>query len=164
MRRKVPQEELLRVPIHMKLHYRFPAGAHYDRFFKEMKETGRIMGVRCPECRRVLVPPRPVCGECFARTEEWVQVGPKGTVVAFTSIYFPFIDGTTGKPRPIPYGTGLIQLDGAYSAINHILEEGDPGNLYIGMRVEAVLKEKREGNIGDILYFKSLKGMKVRGG
>ncbi len=156
MRRKVPQEELLRVPIHMKLHYQFPAGAHYDRFFKEMKETGRIMGVRCPECRRVLVPPRPVCGECFARTEEWVQVGPKGTVVAFTSIYFPFIDGTTGKPRPVPYGAGLIQLDGAYSAINHILEEGDPGKLYIGMRVEAVLKEKREGNIGDILYFKGI--------
>ena len=156
MRRKVQQEELLRVPVHMKLHYRFPAGAHYARFFKEMKETGRIMGIRCPECRRVLVPPRPVCGECFAETEEWVQVGPKGTVVAYTSIYFPFIDGTTGKPRPIPYGAGLIQLDGGYSAINHILEEGDPGKLYIGMRVEAVLKDKREGNIGDILYFKSI--------
>jgi hypothetical protein len=157
MRRKIQQEELLRIPVPMKLYYRFPAGTHYERFFKEMKETGRIMGVRCPECRRVLVPPRPVCGECFARTEEWVQVGPKGTVIAFTSIYFPFIDGTTGKPRPIPYGAGLIQLDGAYSAINHILEEGDPDKLYIGMRVEAVLKEKREGNIGDILYFKNLK-------
>lgn len=156
MSREAEQEELLRVPVHMKLHYRFPAGAHYERFFKEMKETGRIMGVRCPECRRVLVPPRPVCGECFARTEEWVQVGPQGTVVAYTSIYFPFIDGTTGKPRPIPYGAGLIQLDGAYSAINHILEEGVPGKLYIGMRVEAVLKEKREGNIGDILCFKGI--------
>ncbi len=156
MKRNVEKEELLRIPIHMKLHYRFPAGAHYGRFFREMKETGRIMGVKCPECGRVLVPPRPVCGECFTRTEEWVQVGPKGTVVAYTSIYFPFIDGATGKPRPIPYGAGLIQLDGAFSAINHILEEGDPDNLHIGMRVEAVLKKEREGNIGDILYFKTI--------
>ncbi|MBL7212228.1 MAG: Zn-ribbon domain-containing OB-fold protein [Desulfobacteraceae bacterium] len=156
MKRNSQQEELLRVPVHMKLHYRFPAGAHYDKFFEEMKETGKIMGVKCPECERVLLPPRPVCGECFVRTGEWVQVGPKGTVVAYTSIYFPFVDGTTGKPRPIPYGAGLIQLDGAYSAINHILEEGDPEKLHIGMRVEAVLTEEREGNIGDILYFKTI--------
>ena len=150
------QEELLRVPVHMKLHYRFPAGNHYINFFRELKETGRIMGVRCPECKRVLVPPRPVCGECFARIGEWVPVGPQGTGRAYTSIYLKFIDGSTGKPRPIPYGSGLIQLDGAFSTINHILEEGDPEKLYIGMRVEAVLKEKREGNIGDILYFKTI--------
>ncbi len=156
MNRNTQREELLRIPIQMRLEYRFPAGFHYERFFRELKETGRIMGVRCPECERVLVPPRPVCGECFTRTAEWVEVGPEGTVVAYTSIYFPFIDGSTGKPRPIPYGAGLIQLDGAFSAINHILEEGDPGKLHIGMRVKAVLKEEREGNIGDILYFKTI--------
>lgn len=156
MNRNSEEVELLRIDVQMKLQYRFPAGFHYERFFREMKETGRIMGVKCPECGRVLVPPRLVCGECFARTGEWVQVGPKGTVVAHTSIYFPFIDGSTGKPRPIPYGAGLIQLDGAYSAINHILEEGDPDKLHIGMRVEAVLKEVREGNIGDILCFRSI--------
>lgn len=151
------KEELLRITIQMNLPYRFPAGAYFDRFFKELKESGKIMGIRCPDCRRVYVPPRPVCGDCFVKMNEWVEVGPKGTVRAYTSIYFPFIDGSTGKPRPIPYGAGLIQLDGAYSTINHILEEGDPEKLYIGMRVEVVLKEKREGNIGDILHFKTIK-------
>lgn len=157
MKKDSQLEELLRVPVHMKLHYHFPAGAHYTRFFREMKESGKIMGVKCTECGRVLVPPRPVCGECFTKTGDWVPVGPKGTVKAYTSIYIKFIDGSTGKPRPIPYGSGLIQLDGAFSTINHILEEGDPEKLYIGMRVEAVLKERREGNIGDILYFKTIK-------
>lgn len=156
MKNDKQQEELLRVPVHMKLHYRFSAGNHYIKFFREMKESGKIMGIKCTECGRVLLPPRPVCGECFARTGEWVPVGPKGTVRAYTSIYLKFIDGSTGKPRPIPYGSGLIQLDGAFSTINHILEEGDPEKLYIGMRVEAVLKKKREGNIGDILYFKTI--------
>lgn len=157
VKKEEQKEELLRIPVHMKLHYRFPAGAHYDKFFREIKENGRIMGVKCTECGRVLVPPRAVCGECFAKTGEWIPVGPKGTVKAYTSIYFPFIDGSTGKPRSIPYGSGLIKLDGAYSSINHILEEGAPDKLYIGMRVEAVLKSKREGNIGDILYFKTIK-------
>ncbi|MGD2272449.1 MAG: Zn-ribbon domain-containing OB-fold protein [Desulfobacterales bacterium] len=157
MKKDNQQEELLRVPVHMKLHYRFPAGDHYTRFFREMKDSGKIMGVKCVQCGRILVPPRPVCGECYAKTGEWVPVGPKGTVKAFTSIYIKFIDGSTGRPRPVPYGSGLIQLDGAFSTINHILEEGDPEKLYIGMRVEAVFKEKREGNIGDILHFKTIK-------
>ncbi|MBW2637625.1 MAG: Zn-ribbon domain-containing OB-fold protein [Deltaproteobacteria bacterium] len=156
MKKDEQREELLSVPIDMNLEYRFPAGVHYGRFYREMKETGKIMGVRCPKCKRVLVPPRPVCGECYEKTGEWVAVGPKGTVMAYTSIYFPFIDGSTGKPRPLPYGAGLIQLDGAYSTINHFLEEGDPEKLYIGMRVEAVFKEKREGNIGDIICFKTI--------
>jgi uncharacterized OB-fold protein len=156
MKNDKQQEELLRIPVHMKLHYRFPAGNHYINFFREMKASGKIMGIKCTECGRVLVPPRPVCGECFAMTGEWVPVGPKGTVRAYTSIYIKFIDGSTGQPRPTPYGSGLIQLDGAFSTINHILEEGDPEKLYIGMRVEAVLKKKREGNIGDILYFKTI--------
>jgi uncharacterized OB-fold protein len=150
------REDFLRIPVDMTLHFRFPAGTHYSRFFRELKKTGRILGVRCPQCKRVFVPPRPVCGDCFTETKDWVEVGPQGTLIAYTSIYFPFIDGSTGKPRPIPYGTGLIELDGAYSTINHILEEGDPEKLYIGMRVEAVLKEKREGNIGDILYFRTI--------
>jgi len=157
MKKEKYEEELVRVPIHMNLYYRFPAGAHFTRFYKEMKGSGKIMGVKCPKCGRVLVPPRPVCGECFVRTGEWVQVGPKGTVRAYTSINFSFIDGSTGELRPTPYGVALIQLDKAYSTINHILEEGDPEKLYIGMRVEAVLKEEREGNIGDILYFKTIK-------
>ncbi len=153
---KGQQEELLRTTIQMDLHYRFPAGAYYSKFFRELKESGRIMGITCTKCSRVFVPPRPVCGDCFAKMGEWVPVGPKGTVRAYTSIYHPFIDGSTGKPRPIPYGTGLIQLDGAYSCINHILEEGDPEKLYVGMRVEAVFKEKREGNIGDIIHFRTI--------
>lgn len=152
---KANEEELLRIPIRMDLPYRFPAGTYYGRFFRELKDNARIMGIRCPQCLRVFVPPRPVCGDCFAKMGEWVPVGPKGTVRAFTSIYHPFIDGSTGKPRPIPYGTALIQPDGAFSCINHILEEGDPEKLYIGMRVEAVLKEKREGSIGDILHFRT---------
>ena len=156
MKNDKQQEELLRVPIHMKLHYRYCAGNHYVKFFREIKKSGKIMGLKCTECGRVFLPPRPVCGECFARIGEWVPVGPKGTVRAYTSIYLKFIDGSTGKPRPIPYGSALIQLDGAFSTINHILEEGDPEKLYIGMRVEAILKKKREGNIGDILYFKTI--------
>ncbi len=52
----------------------------------------------------------------------------------------------------------LFSVSLVYPQVNcDILKEGDPRKLHIGMRVEAVLKEKREGNIGDILYFKTIK-------
>jgi uncharacterized OB-fold protein len=50
----------------------------------------------------------------------------------------------------------VIKLDGADTGLTHIIGEADPSEVKIGMRVEAVLKENREGNILDIKYFKPL--------
>ena len=40
-----------------KLEYAWDAGVAIGRYLAELKK-GRIMGIRCPECRRVMVPPR----------------------------------------------------------------------------------------------------------
>jgi uncharacterized OB-fold protein len=55
---------------------------------------------------------------------------------------------------PIVYG--VIQLDGADTGFVHMLGEVDSEQLRIGMRVQAVFKEKREASILDIKYFKLL--------
>ena len=145
--------ELLRVPIQMDVTFNYTAGRCFTRFFRELKERGRIMGTRCSDCGKVYLPPRPFCGECHCRMEEWTEVGPEGVLVGYTSIYFSFHDGSTGAARPTPFGAGLIQLDGADTALNHYLSESDIYRLRMGRRVRAVFREKREGNIGDILYF-----------
>lgn len=149
-------QELLRVPASLRLTWRYAAGSHFTRFFRTLKEEGRILGLRCPGCRRVYLPPRPLCGNCYRRMTEWVPVGPLGTVRAFTVVYFPFLDPTTGQPRPVPFGMALIQLDGADTTLNHYLDETDLGRLRLGLRVEAVFREPREGNMGDIRGFRVL--------
>ncbi|WP_218184355.1 Zn-ribbon domain-containing OB-fold protein [Aeropyrum camini] len=45
--------------------YMFSAGQAQSRFLQGLRE-GRILGVRCPRCGRVYVPPRSYCEYCFA--------------------------------------------------------------------------------------------------
>lgn len=150
------EEELLRIPIEMDLEYRYPTGKHFSHFFHVLKEEGKIMALKCPKCGYVFLPPRPACGECHVPLEEWVEVSDKGTVKAFTAIHFKFYDANLGRERPVPFGSALIQLDGADSLLNHYLEENDVTKMRLGMRVQAVFREKRQGNIGDILYFRTI--------
>lgn len=149
-------EELLRVRIPLALTWRYAAGGHFRRFFEALREESLILGLRCPGCRRVYLPPRPLCGNCFRRMAEWVPVGPRGTLRAFTVVHFPFLDPTTGEPRPVPFAMGLVQLDGADTTLNHYLDETDLDRLRIGLRVEAVLREPREGTMADIRGFRTL--------
>jgi uncharacterized OB-fold protein len=72
----------------------------------------------------------------------------------FTVVSFSFLDPLTGKKRPVPYGYGLIRLDRADSRIQHFLSVSDKAKLRVGMRMEAVFNEKREGKLSDIKWFK----------
>ena len=47
------------------LSFQFSYGEHYERFYREMRDNKRIMGVKCSRCGSVLLPPRPYCGFCF---------------------------------------------------------------------------------------------------
>ena len=153
-------QELFSVPVQMDIEFKYPAGKYFSYFFEVMKNEGKLMATRCSGCGKVLLPPRPVCGDCFKPMTEWVEVGPNGTVTGFTSVHFSFYDANLGKERPVPFGSALIRLDGADNDINHFLEEGDVEKIFIGMRVSPIFKEKREGNIGDILFFRTIEGEK----
>ena len=125
-----------------------------SRFFVELRDNKKIMATKCKKCDRAYVPPRPVCGECFEPADEWVEVGPKGTLVGYTVVTYPFLDPLTGKERPVPYGYGFIQLDGCSNKIQHFLEETEMEKLKAGMKVEAIFKEERQGNFADIEFFR----------
>jgi hypothetical protein len=138
--------------------YDYAAGRYASRFMSTLRDEAKLFGTRCSNCQRVLVPPRPVCGICAARTNEWVEVGPRGTIAGYTVVETAFIDPMTGVERPIPYGFAFIKLDGADTNIYHFLEENRHEYLEVGMTVEAVFKPdgEREGKMSDILRFRSI--------
>lgn len=146
----------LRVPFQLDVEYNYTAGVLATRFFNELRDSGRLFGVRCPACRRVYLPPRPVCGMCFEPASEWIQVSDEGTIVGCTVVNVPFIDPMTGEQRPVPYGFAIIRLDGAATAIYHFLEEKDHTKMRVGQRVKAVFREKRIGSMLDIQHFRTL--------
>ena len=130
----------------------YSAGAVGSRFLIELRDNKRIMGIRCPTCNRVYVPARSVCKDCFAQLNEWVEVSDKGTLLTYTICHQP----NRVQPMEPPLIYGIIQLDGADNGFVHMLGGVDPEQLRIGMRVQAVFKEKREASILDIKYFKLL--------
>jgi uncharacterized OB-fold protein len=153
---KKDETELLSHDYFQKITYHYSAGVFGSRFFHEIKENKKFYGTKCPSCSDVYVPPRIVCPKCYEEMEEWVEVGPRGTVIGCTAVNFSFPDPLTGKIRPTPYGYGLIRLDGCSTQWLHFLEESDFQKMKPGMRVEAVFAEERMGNLTDIPFFRTI--------
>ena len=135
--------------------YEWSIGIYGSKFFQEIRANQRFVGIRCPQCGKVRIPPRRVCGPCFRELDELVPLPPTGTIIAFTIVNYPFIDPATGLERPVPYTYGYIQLDGADNILSHIINETDETRIKVGMRVRAVFKPAAEmqGNIQDIRHF-----------
>lgn len=134
------------------LPFSYSAGRTASRFFIELRDNKKIMGTKCPKCGRVLMPPRRYCGKCLAETDEWVEVGDKGILVAYTVNY----RSSPSLPKKPPLAYGIIKLDGADTNFVHILGGVDLDKIKPGMRVQAVFKDEREGNILDIDHFKPI--------
>lgn len=116
--------DLITIPGHWSFDYTYFAGEAASRFFAEIRDNKRIMGVKCSTCDRVLVPARAYCDICFHRTDDWVEVGPHGTVETFTIVTTAF----PGLPEP-PVAMAYVTLDGADTALM---------NLITGMKIENV--------------------------
>ncbi len=127
----------------------YEVSAFDSRFFAELRDHGKILGVRCPTCNRVYVPPRINCKECFSELKEWVEVSNEGTLQTYTIVNQPGVR----QPAEPPYALGIVRLDGADTGLVHCLGGADPAQFQIGMRVRAVFEDERTGNIKDIKYF-----------
>lgn len=133
--------------------YRYSAGRYRSRFLTEIRDNKRFVGVRCPKCRKVYAPPKMLCGPCFCRMEEPVEVGPQGVIKTFTILRFAFVDPDTGSAKPVPYAYGMIHLDGADNVLSHYVNYDDEAKVQIGAKVEAVFEEQRTGTMKDIRHF-----------
>lgn len=143
------------MPIQMDITWRYSASEPMARFLTGLRER-RIEAIRCDGCGRRYLPPRPFCGRCRLRMSDWVPVMDEGTLVAWTVVHLPILDGRTGQPRPSPYGMGLIRLDGADTTLNHYLAPADPAALAVGRRVRARWRAELLGAIDDIECFEVL--------
>lgn len=135
--------------------YSWAAGVAISRFLDELKE-GRIIARKCMNCKRILVPPRMYCEQCFRPTDEWVQIKDTGSVNTYSISHV----GTDARRLKTPILVAVIDLDGATPGMGilHNLGEVEPSKIKVGMKVKAVWKSssERQGSILDIRYFKPL--------
>ena len=132
---------------------RYTFGLAGERFFRAIKEDGRILGTHCPHCQKSYVPAVLFCEQCLGELDEWIDMGTIGEVHTFTIVYV----GEDGSPLEIPEIVAFVKFgDGG---LIHRLDEVDIEAVAIGMKVEAVFKKvaERQGSILDIRYFRPTK-------
>lgn len=136
------------------LTYSHTADAVTAHFLRTLRDQGRLLGIRCPKCERVLAPPRPICDRDFCATDGWVELGTTGTLELFTIMYL----AVKGLPEP-PYVLCYVRPDGADTALPGVLEGVDLsdvdaalGRLEVGAAVEISTKPERRGRITDISF------------
>ena len=128
--------------------YKRSVGPVLGRFFTGLRD-GRFEGVKT-QAGRVLCPPLehdPETGE--ATTDDWVEVGPGGTVTTWAWIAEP----RDQHPLDRPFAFALVQLDGADSGLLHAVDAGEEGRMRTGMRVRARFAAERAGRIEDVACF-----------
>jgi uncharacterized OB-fold protein len=112
-----------------RLEYQYTPGRAASRFLREV-EKKRLVGQRCPVCKKVYVPPRGSCPVDGVATEEEVELGHSGTIVSFCVVNVPFM----ANLMEIPYVGALIQLDGSDIPIMHLIQEVPYDEVHPGMR------------------------------
>jgi uncharacterized OB-fold protein len=133
--------------------YAWDTGIAVSGYLRGLK-AGKILARECRQCRRVLVPPRMFCEECFRPTDRWLEVRDTGRVNTFSICYIRW----DMVPLENPELPAVIEIDGASAGIGfmHKLGEVKPDDIRVGLEVEAVWKPagEREGSILDIRYFR----------
>ena len=132
-------EEVRSVKTPIRVVYDYSAGKAASRFLQAVAE-GRVVGQRCPKCRKVYVPPRGACPTDGIPTEEEVELPAKGTITTFCVVNVPFL----GQKIDIPYVAANILLDGADIPFQHLIQEVEAKDVRMGMRVEAVWRPEEE--------------------
>ena len=140
--------ELLSAPHQIAYDYKRSLGTVLSQFFTRLRDR-EIVGIKTSS-GRVLVPPAeydPSNGS--ATTGEFVSVGPGGEVTSWTWIREP----RPQHPLDRPFAFALIRLDGADTALTHVVDAGDEASMSTGMRVTAQWADATVGHIHDIAAF-----------
>jgi len=111
---------------------------------------GRLLGVTGAG-GSVIVPPTEYDPTTGDDTGEMVEVGPGGVVESWAWVAEPHAK----HPLNTPFAWALIRLDGADTALLHVVDSGGPDRLATGDRVTVRFRPEaqRIGAMADIVAF-----------
>ena len=141
---------VLSAPNILEYTYTRTTGPILGRFFTGLRD-GRIEGIRTGD-GRVIVPPLeydPATGDSLS-PDAMVEVAPTGEVTTWTWVAQP----RPSQPLERPFAYALIRIDGADTAMLHVVDSGDESVMRTGLRVAAQWRDGREGSILDIECFR----------
>jgi uncharacterized OB-fold protein len=126
----------------IQLHYEHTAAPGEAVYLRGLAE-GRLVGQRCPVCRKVYIPARGTCPTDGVPMTEQVELPDTGTVTTFAIVNVPY----QGQKVAPPYVAAAVLLDGADIAFQALILGCDASEVRMGMRVRAVWKPRDQWGI-----------------
>lgn|SRR5215472_6041331 len=104
--------------------------------FEQAPEGPRLQAARCAPCGKVHFPASATCPYCGADAPTPTLVGPAGRLRLFTVV----ANRPPGYRGPVPYGFGVVELDGVDLQVITRLTEADLQRLRPGLPVTLVIE------------------------
>ncbi len=121
------------------------------RFWREIRQRYKGIGVECGNCGRVFFPPRSICPDCrresLGKMNEREIVG-KGKVITYTEVHEPMPDFR----MQAPYTMVMVEMDEGVRMTGQLVDF-EPEKVGYGMEVEAVLRKLGEESPSGIIYY-----------
>ena len=142
-----PIEPALTAPHKLSYTYKRSLGPVLGAFFTALRDK-QILGARRKD-GSVLVPPKEYDPDTAEALTELVPVRDSGVVKSWAWVHAP----RKQQPLAHPFAYALIQLDGAATALLHVVDAGSESAMKTGMRVRARWRAETGGAITDITAF-----------
>lgn len=121
-----------------------------------LEDEPRLLGLRCPECRTYVFPPRALAcpnPECSASELEPVELSRTGTVWSYTVNHYAPPEPYVAPDPFVPYAVAAVELADEQMVILGQVA-GDPSALAVGAPVELVVDTLFTDDAGDHVVWK----------
>jgi scaffold protein (connect acetoacetyl-CoA thiolase and HMG-CoA synthase) len=123
------------------------------RFWRETPRRYNLGGSRCPTCKTVYFPPRPVCPVCTKHRQsigrmEPFQLSGEGEVVTFTIVH----DAAEGFEMQVPYVLAIVRATEGPQLTGSVVDI-EPSEVKIGLRVRATFRKLREEGAAGVIHY-----------
>jgi uncharacterized OB-fold protein len=123
-------------------------GVALSRMLSGLKEA-RFLGVKCNQCGTVYLPGSFYCRKCHIAIDEEAEISDHGEVMTYTISYAD----VRGNPLEAPRAAPMVKFDGSDTWVMGVLEEVNPEEVHVGMRVKIKWAENRTGSMQDMQCF-----------
>jgi uncharacterized OB-fold protein len=138
---------VLKASFELSYKYKRSSGPVMSKFFEGLSQK-KILGTKS-KAQKVFAPAAEYDPDTREALTEFVEVGPSGTIESWSWVNTP-------RPHHLlqsPFAFALIKLDGADTAMLHMISDCYESDLGVGKKVLPVWSENPTESITDINYF-----------
>ena len=139
--------DLLHAPLVIEYGFMRTTGPVIGAFLTALRDH-KVLGIKAAD-GRVVCPPVEYDPVTSAPLTELVKVGDEGTITSWSWVPSPRASQALAEPHAL----AMIRLDGADTALLHVVAADGPEAVATGARVRAHWADEREGGVTDIAYF-----------